>query len=116
MRASRLSGITLLVGGLVALGIAYQQSGSLGDLTRHLFTGDYSDKTTWMIVIGGVASALGLVALLLPVVRPRHTTGVATREPERVRSPLWKLRTRIRRRTWLRFRLVSHPTTGNQAS
>ncbi len=66
MGTSRLFGIILLVGGLIVLGLAYQQSGSFGDQTKHFFTGDYRDKTTWMIVIGGIASVLGLVGLVLP--------------------------------------------------
>ena len=66
MGTSRLFGIVLLVGGLIVLGLAYQQSGSFGDQTKHFFTGDYRDKTTWMIVIGGIASVLGLVGLVLP--------------------------------------------------
>ena len=52
---------------LIVLGIAYQQSGSFGDQTKHFFTGDYRDKTTWMVVIGGIASVLGVIKLVLPV-------------------------------------------------
>jgi hypothetical protein len=66
MSASRLLGFILLIGGLIVLGVAYQQSGSFGDQTKHFFTGDYRDKTTWMVVIGGVASLLGFMGLLAP--------------------------------------------------
>jgi hypothetical protein len=59
-----LLGLALLVGGLIVLGLAYQQSGSFGDSTKHFFTGNYRDNTTWMIVGGGIASVLGFVTLL----------------------------------------------------
>src|SRR4051812_9930207 len=64
MNSSRLIGLILLVSGLILLGIAYQQSGSFADQTKHFFTGDYRDKTTWMIAIGGIGSLLGLASLL----------------------------------------------------
>ncbi len=111
MGKSRLLGVTLLVGGMVVLGIAYQQSVSLGDEAKHIFTGDYRDKTTWMVVIGAIASVLGLVGLLRPAARPRDRAKAATPEPERVRGASWKLRTRFRRRTWFRLAL---PTKGKQ--
>jgi hypothetical protein len=69
MPTSRIFGLILLVGGLIVLGLAYQQSGTLGDQTKHFFTGDYRDKTTWRFVIGGIASVLGLVGLFVPARR-----------------------------------------------
>jgi hypothetical protein len=66
MPTTRLIGLILLVGGLIVLGIAYQQSGSFNDQTKHFFTGDYSDKTTWMIVVGAIAGVIGFVSLLVP--------------------------------------------------
>jgi len=69
MPGTRMIGLVLLVGAIVVLGIAYQQSGSFADQTKHLFTGDYRDKTAWMIVIGGVAGVLGLVSLVAPLRR-----------------------------------------------
>ncbi len=66
MLTTRLFALILLVGGMIVLGIAYQQSGSFGDQTKHFFTGDYRDRTTWLIVIGGIASVLGLVGVVWP--------------------------------------------------
>ena len=66
MVTTRLFGLILLVAGMIVLGIAYQQSGSFGDQTKHFFTGDYRDRTTWLIVIGGIASVLGLVGVVWP--------------------------------------------------
>jgi hypothetical protein len=64
MSSGKLIGLVLLVGGLIALGFAYQQSGSAIDQTKHFFTGDYRDRTTWMIVAGGIAATLGFVTIL----------------------------------------------------
>jgi len=86
MNPTRFLGVVLLAGGFIVLGMAYQQNGGLGD-TKHLFTGSDWDRTTWMIVIGGLASVLGLVGLIgsaparhgLVLVRRvfhRHTTRV----------------------------------------
>jgi Protein of unknown function (DUF3185) len=66
MPATRLVGLILIAGALVTLGIAYQQSGSFGDQTKHLFTGNYRDNTTWLVVGGALAGVLGLVSLLAP--------------------------------------------------
>lgn len=66
MPATRLIGILLLVGGLITLGIAYQQSGSFGDQTKHFFTGNYRDHTTWLIVGGAIAGLIGFVGVLAP--------------------------------------------------
>jgi hypothetical protein len=66
MPPTRLIGLILLVGGLIVLGIAYQQSGSFGDQTKHFFTGDYRDRTTWLVVVGAIGGILGLVSLVAP--------------------------------------------------
>jgi Protein of unknown function (DUF3185) len=66
MPTTRLIGLILLIGGLIVLGIAYQQSGTFGDQWKHFFTGDYRDKTTWMIVVGSIAGLVGFVSLLVP--------------------------------------------------
>lgn len=69
MPASKILGIILLVVGLVVLGLAYQSSQSIGDQTKQFFTGNFRDKTTWMIVAGVGSSIAGLVALLVPAKR-----------------------------------------------
>ena len=72
MSTTRAVSLLLLVGGIIVLTIAYQQSGSFADSTKHFFTGNYRDGTTWEIVIGAIACALGFVGLVVPVGRVQH--------------------------------------------
>jgi hypothetical protein len=66
MPTSRIIGIVLLVVGCILLALAYSGSQSIGDQTRQTFTGQYSDRTT-LLLLGGAASAVaGVVALLVP--------------------------------------------------
>lgn len=69
MSTARAISLVLLVGGIICLGIAYQQSGSFGDSTKHFFTGNYRENTQWAILIGAVASVLGFVGLVVPMGR-----------------------------------------------
>lgn len=64
MPARRLVGLVLLIGGLALLWFAHQRSETFGDQMKHFFTGDYRDQTTQMIVAGGIATLLGMVALV----------------------------------------------------
>lgn len=57
MSTSRVISLILLVGGIVCLGVANQQSGSFGDSTKHFFTGNSKDSTTWEIIIGAAERA-----------------------------------------------------------
>ena len=66
MPSSKILGIVLLVIGLVVLGLAYQSSQSMADQTKHFFTGNFRDKTTWMLIAGVGTSIAGLVSLLIP--------------------------------------------------
>lgn len=66
MASSRIFGILLIVVGVVLLGLAYQQSEGILDQTKHLLTGEFRDKTTWMMIGGVVATVLGIGALALP--------------------------------------------------
>jgi len=66
MPISKLLGSVLLVGGLICLAFACQQSDSFVDQTKHLFTGEFRDKTSYMILGGAIATVLGLVSLLVP--------------------------------------------------
>jgi len=67
MHPARIVGIVLLVLGAVLIGLAYQGSQSFGDQTKHFFSGNFSEKTT-QLMIGGVVSAVaGLIALVVPV-------------------------------------------------
>jgi hypothetical protein len=69
MPANRIIGIVLLVVGAVVLGLAYQSSQSTGDQAKHFFTGDFREKTTWMILAGVGAAIAGVVALIIPARR-----------------------------------------------
>jgi hypothetical protein len=71
MSSSKLFGIILLIGGLILLGLGIQRSDSVADSVSHFFTGEFRDETVWMIVIGGLASAVGLGALIMG---PSRTT------------------------------------------
>jgi hypothetical protein len=66
MAASRIFGIILLVAGVVLMGLAYQQSEGILDQTKHFLTGEFRDKTTWMMVGGVIATLLGIGSLALP--------------------------------------------------
>lgn len=66
MAPYRLIGLILLIVGVVVLGLAYQQSESLGDQFKHVFTGDYTEKTVWMTILGGIMAGLGVLTLVLP--------------------------------------------------
>ena len=45
----RITGLLLLISGLFLFYLAYQGSETLGDETKHFFTGDYRDRTYWLI-------------------------------------------------------------------
>lgn len=66
MSSSRIFGILLLVIGVVLLGLGYQQSEGIVDQTKHFFTGEFRDKTTWMFIGGLVALVLGIGAVAMP--------------------------------------------------
>jgi hypothetical protein len=63
---SRILGILLLVVGIALLAAGYHQSESVVDQTRSFFTGEFREKTTWMLIGGGVATVLGIVTLAVP--------------------------------------------------
>jgi hypothetical protein len=63
---SRMFGILLLVVGVVLLVLGYQQSEGVLDQTKHFFTGEFRDKTTWMFVGGIAAIILGMGSLAVP--------------------------------------------------
>ena len=66
MPPTRVLGIIFLVAGLVVLFFAYQSSQSVADQTKDLFTGNFRDKTNWLILAGAASSALGFIAVLVP--------------------------------------------------
>jgi uncharacterized membrane protein HdeD (DUF308 family) len=87
MGPTRFLGIVLLVGGVIVLGMAYQHCGSfasLGEQTKHLFTGGSWDNTSWMIVIGALSSILGLVGLAAPMRHAHFVRRVFHRRETRI--------------------------------
>lgn len=69
MSGTKLLGIILFVVGVVCLGLGWQQSESVGDEIKHFFTGEFTEKTTWLLVGGAVATVLGVVSLAIPTRR-----------------------------------------------
>jgi len=63
MNTQRLTGIILLVAGLALFFVGLNASHSVSDRLSDIFTGHYSDSTTWYL-FGGVASAVTGLLLL----------------------------------------------------
>ena len=53
-------GIALLVVGVVLIVFGMQASASLGSRLSELFTGTPSDRTIWYLLVGVVATILGI--------------------------------------------------------
>lgn len=68
MSPQRILGIVLLVVGVILLIVGINASHSMADRLSETFTGRFTEATTWYI-IGGIASALLGVLLLLFGVR-----------------------------------------------
>jgi hypothetical protein len=56
--------LALLVGGVVLLIFGFNASHSLGSDISRFFNGSPTDKTVWMLVVGGVLGVIGLAGLL----------------------------------------------------
>jgi len=56
---NRILGLVLLVAGLIVLFLGLQATGSFGETVKEGITGKYTDKTTWYIVGGAVATIAG---------------------------------------------------------
>jgi len=67
----RILGTVLLVVGIILLIIGMNASHSVSDQVSQTFTGRFTQPTMWYIV-GGIASALLGVSLVLFGVRGRH--------------------------------------------
>lgn len=61
---NKLLSLTLLVGGVIALGYGVTASHSIGSDFSRLFTGAPTDKTVWLLLGGAVAAAVGTGGLL----------------------------------------------------
>ncbi|HZU99921.1 MAG TPA: DUF3185 family protein [Planctomycetota bacterium] len=66
MAPNRILGILLLVVGCILLALAYSASQSVADQTKHIFTGNFRDRTTFLMIGGAVSAVVGLIALLVP--------------------------------------------------
>jgi drug/metabolite transporter (DMT)-like permease len=63
MSTKRLIGIALLVAGIILLVLGYQSSQGLDDQITEAITGEFTDRTLWYWISGGISSVLGLVFL-----------------------------------------------------
>lgn len=70
MTRYNLGGVLLLGVGVVCLATAAQMSDSVLDQVKHLFTGEYRDKTMWLGLTGIVALMIGVGGLAAPWGRP----------------------------------------------
>lgn len=67
MTPNRILGVVLLVVGCILLALSYSASQSVADQTKHVFTGQFRDRTTIMLIGGAICSVAGIAALLVPV-------------------------------------------------
>lgn len=67
MTPNRILGVVLLVVGCILLALAYSASQSVADQAKHIFTGNFRDRTTIMLIGGAISCIAGLAALLVPV-------------------------------------------------
>jgi drug/metabolite transporter (DMT)-like permease len=63
---NRIVGAALLVAGVILVVFAYQGSQSIADQTKHAFTGEFRDRTVWMLIGGATAAVAGLALVLIP--------------------------------------------------
>ena len=56
--------LALLVGGILLIIFGFMAATSLSSDISRFFTGSPTDKAIWMLIGGGVASAIGVVGLL----------------------------------------------------
>ena len=62
----RAMGIALLVGGVILLVFGLNASESFASEVSEVFTGSPTDRSIWMIVLGSVTAAAGLVIAVVP--------------------------------------------------
>ena len=61
---TKILAIVMLVVGLILLFFAYQASESVGDQVSEAVTGNFTDSTTWYLIMGAAATAAGLGLML----------------------------------------------------
>ena len=66
MSTSRVVGFALLILGAILLALGYQGAHTVGDRLKHAFTGDFSDRTVFLLLGGGVLVVIGLLSSLMP--------------------------------------------------
>ncbi len=66
MSTQRIVGIIVLIIGIVLLVVGVNSSNSVVDQVSETFTGRFTDKTTWYLIGGVVASLLGVLMLSVP--------------------------------------------------
>lgn len=59
MKTAQLSGIIILAVGAILLGFAYHASNAPIDQLSNTFTGHYTDRTMWYVVLGAAAAIGG---------------------------------------------------------
>ena len=65
----RILGLLILASGLFLFYLAYQGSQTFGDETKHFFTGEYRQRTYWLIGAGVVLTLAAVFGLVVPVRR-----------------------------------------------
>lgn len=70
MRPQRLFGIVMLIAGAILLFLATNASHSFSDQVSRLFTGHFTDRTTWLFAGGIVAALVGVYMVLGNARRP----------------------------------------------
>lgn len=66
MNAQRAIGIALLVGGLILLYFGINASDSFASEVSEVFTDSPTDRSIWMMVLGGVAAVAGGLMAIVP--------------------------------------------------
>ena len=63
---NRAIGAALVVVGAILLVMSYNASQSFSSEISRFFTGDFSDRTMWMLIAGSAAAVGGIVLVSLP--------------------------------------------------
>lgn len=59
MKIAQLSGIMIFAVGVILLGFAYHSSNAPVEQLSNTFTGHYTDRTMWYVVLGAAAAIGG---------------------------------------------------------
>ncbi|HTI71446.1 MAG TPA: DUF3185 family protein [Candidatus Limnocylindria bacterium] len=61
---NKIVSLSLLIGGVIVMIIGINATNSFGSDVSRFFTGAPTDKAVWMLIGGGVATAIGLFGTL----------------------------------------------------